>query len=204
MGGFAHSDGLEALAACGAAREPRQLEALLAAHLRLTLRRSDAHFVRASHRLLQAGDLPALSRSAGEDLASRASALQRRSALVLGRNLLRVARAIARPAEEATLDAIELCLGQATPRASVFGCVANVLGICEEDAVEGHVYVVLAGMIAAAVRLGLLPPLESQAALRRLLARRAADPVVEWGLFSPLLDIATMRHELADGRAFAS
>jgi urease accessory protein UreF len=63
-------------------------------------------------------------------------------------------------------------------------------------------------MVAAAVRLGRVAPLDGQAALRRALTGPAGTAAGEgadgWGLFSPLLDVASMRHELAEPRLFAS
>lgn len=204
MGGFAHSDGLEALAADGLVEGSAGIESLLAAHCRLTLRRGDAWFVRVAHRAGGAGDAAALLECALSDLAARASLVQRRSSLALGRNLLRVARAIADREEDAALGSLLLSLEATTPRASVFGAVCHVFGTDEAGAVEGYVYSALSGAIAAAVRLALIPPLEGQAVLRRLLVAERDDPEDDWSLFSPLLDVSAMRHERAAGRLFAS
>lgn len=204
MGGFAHSDGLEALAADGLVGGSAGIESLLSAHCRLSLRRGDAWFVREAYRAAEAGDAAALRACARSDVAARAALVQRRAALALGRNLLRVARAIAGPREESALASVALALEDDTPRASVFGSLACVFDVDEASAVEGHVYSVLSTSVSAAVRLALIPPLEGQAVLRRLLVAAHEEDTGAWSLFSPLLDVSAMRHELAEGRLFAS
>jgi urease accessory protein len=204
VGGFAHSDGLEALAAEGLVAGSAGIESLLAAHCRLTVRRADAWFVREAHRAAGAGDATALRACAREDVAARTALVQRRAALALGRNLLRVARAIAGPGEAAALEDIAGALGDDTPRATVFGALAHAFDVDGDSAVEGHVYSALSAAVAAAVRLTLIPPLEGQAVLRRVLVAARDEPGGDWSAFSPLLDVAAMRHEVADGRLFAS
>jgi urease accessory protein len=204
VGGFAHSDGLEALAAEGLVAGSPGIESLLAAHCRLTVRRADAWFVREAHRAAEADDATALRACAREDVAARTALVQRRATLALGRNLLRVARAIAAPGEAAALADIAGALEDDTPRATVFGALARAFDVDADSAVEGHVYSVLSAAVAAAVRLALIPPLEGQAVLRRLLVTARDEPGGDWSVFSPLLDVAAMRHEVAEGRLFAS
>ena len=101
-------------------------------------------------------------------------------------------------------------IAQLTPRGSVFGGIAASFGVGEAAAAQAHAYSVLAGMAAAVVRLGCVAPFEAQAALRQALvepgppAASGDEADDDWGLFSPLLDIAAMRHELAEPRLFAS
>jgi urease accessory protein UreF len=73
-------------------------------------------------------------------------------------------------------------------------------------------YVALAGIANAAVRLRICSTMEAQQALRRALhaapdpLRGSALPAPEdrWGFASPLLEIAVMRHETLAHRLFAS
>lgn len=203
MGGFAHSDGVEALVADGLLASREELEALLAAHRRLSLVAGDAWVVGRAHRSAAERDWASLAAVAVHDLALRPAAAQRRASLALGRSLLRVALTIALPAEAGALEAVAAALGERTPRPTAFGAVAAVLGAGERDAVEAYGYTVLSGMAAAAVRLRVVGAVEAQAALRRALAG-GAGPGGEPGFFAPLLEIAAMRHAHLEPRLFAS
>jgi urease accessory protein UreF len=151
---------------------------------------------------LAGGDLRSL---ADEELSSRSAENQRQASVSLGRSLIRAVTAVADERERADLARIEAALGHLTPRATVFGAAASTLGVSETQAVEGYLYVALSGMIAAAVRLRLIAPLEGQAVLRRVLrARDPEDRGSEWAFFAPLLDIAAMWQETLEPRLFAS
>jgi urease accessory protein len=206
-GGFAHSEGLEGLAVDGLL-DAGGLEALLAAHRRLTLERGDRWFVQRAHRATASCDATGLRAAAHAELASRVASEQRAALLSVGSALLRAAAAIAGTGELARVEWAWTALGESTPRGSVFGAVAAAFGVDEGAAGAAHTYVVLAGMVAAAVRLGHVAPLDGQAALRRALTGPAGAAAGNggdgWGLFSPLLDVASMRHELAEPRLFAS
>jgi urease accessory protein len=201
-GAFAHSDGLEALVADGHVGGPGELGALLAAHRRLSVSRGDAAFVRAAWRAASDGDLEALGATAAADLAARPAREQRTASASVGGSLLRAATAAALPEELGAIHAVRDALGATTPRATAFGAVGAVFGVDERDAGEAYAYMVVAGLVAAAVRLGRCAPLEGQAILRRALA--VAGDEGERTLFSPILDVAAMRHELLEARLFAS
>ncbi len=216
-GAFAHSDGIEALAADGLVRGGAELEALLAAHRRLSLARGDAALVR---RAWQAGarqDAEGLRRVAELELAARPAGVQREAALAVGGGLLRAAGAAALAGESARVEWVAESLAGRAPRAAVFGAVSEAYGAGERQAADAYAYTVLAGMAGAAVRLGRIGPAEGQGILRRVCAGEAAEaaaaapvpsPAAEgdddpvW--FAPLLDVAAMRHELLDVRLFAS
>ncbi|MFN8186696.1 MAG: urease accessory UreF family protein [Gaiellales bacterium] len=205
-GGFAHSDGIEALAAAGVVHDATSLEAVLRAHRRLTLDSCDAWFVRAGHAATEARDAERLLRHAADDLAARAAAGSRRASIALGQALLRSAeRTFEDDAGRAVAWAAGILAG-CEARATVFGAVAGVAGAPPGDAAAAYAYTVLSGMTAAAVRLGLAGPLDAQRALRRALARPAgtAGPTDGWTAFSPLLDIGAMQHEQLTPRLFAS
>ena len=135
------------------------------------------------------------------------AAEQRRGSLALGHNLLRAAARIALPDERERIGWVVETLGGTAPRATTFGAVSAALGTAgaeAAEAAEAHAYSVLAGMVAAAVRLRLVSPLDGQAALRRALTATPVESAAGWGFFSPLLDIAAMSHERLEPRLFAS
>ena len=132
------------------------------------------------------------------------AAEQRRGSLALGHNLLRAAARIALPDERERIGWVVETLGGTAPRATTFGAVSAALGAAGAEAAEAHAYSVLAGMVAAAVRLRLVSPLDGQAALRRALTATPVESAAGWGFFSPLLDIAAMSHERLEPRLFAS
>lgn len=180
-----------------------QLEPLLRAH-RLALGVADGWFVRAAHAAASAHDGGALRDVAGDELASRPAEVQRRAALAFGHALLRAASALATGPEQKIVAWVQETLAANAPRATSFGSVAYALGAAAEEAAEAHAYTVLAGMVAAAVRLRLIGTLEGQAVLRRVLTSRPIAPDEDWASCSPLLDVAAMRHELLEPRLFAS
>jgi urease accessory protein UreF len=154
-------------------------------------------------RAARGADLEALRVTAAADLAARPAREQRAASLSVGGSLLRAASAAALPAEREAIEAIRAALDATTPRPTAFGAVAAVFGVAEPDAGQAYVYTVLAGLVAAAVRLGRCGSLDGQAILRRALAG-AREAAGEQALFSPLLDVAAMRHEPLDARLFAS
>ncbi|MEA2247961.1 MAG: urease accessory protein [Solirubrobacteraceae bacterium] len=205
VGGFAHSDGVEA-AGDILAEGDADLAGLLAAHAALSVAPGDGAFVRAGHRAAEEGGV-ALLETAREDLAARVALLQRVASLSVGASFLRVARQIATGDEQARLAGIAAALGNVTPRATVFGAVLWTLGAEAGDAAEAHLYVTLAGMANAAVRLSACGATEAQRALRRaMLAAPSTDADEDHarGFASPLLEIAAMHHETRDHRLFAS
>jgi urease accessory protein len=205
VGGFAHSDGLEAAAGIFAG-DGLDVAGVLAAHAALSVAAGDAAFVRAGWRAAGDGG-DALINAAQEDLAARVARLQRRAALAVGGRFLRVARQIATDEEGAALARTADALGDVTPRATVFGAVARAFGARADDAAEAHLYATVAGMANAAVRLSVCSSSEAQRALRRaMLAAPTPDATGDrdLGFASPLLEIAAMRQETRDGRLFAS
>jgi urease accessory protein len=191
-----------------------ELEALLAAHRRLSLGRGDAALVRTAWRAASVRDAKALRGAAALELAARPAPTQREAALAVGAGLLRAARAAAADAEPERVGWIDEALAGRTPRAVVFGAVSHAFDVGGEQAAEGYVYTVLSGMVGAAVRLGRIGAADGQGILRRICsgggeaAREpgagAEDYEGDPAWFSPLLDVAAMRHELLDVRLFAS
>lgn len=90
------------------------------------------------------------------------------------------------------------------------GALWRALGLDEAACIEIAGYQTLAGLVAAAVRLGRIGAIEAQAVIAALLpvvAECAAAPVPDepdLTAFAPLIEIAAMRHAHADVRLFAN
>jgi urease accessory protein len=177
--------------------------------VRLSVVPRDAWFARAGHEASSRREAETLRTAAAAELASQPSTTQRRAKITLGGNLVRAAASIARDAEREHVRWIESAFASEPARATAFGAVASALGIGCLATVDAFVYGAAAAMVAAAVRLGLVGPLEGQAVLRRALTAGRAGGRDEggetgWRSFSPLLDVAAMRHEQLEPRLFAS
>ena len=183
-GGFAHSDGLEAL--IDIADPHVDVGDVLVAHARMSLGPGEAWFVRRGHRAAD-GSPAGILRAAKEDVAARPSRLQREASLTLGGGLLRVSADLATDDEARAVERVRDALGSVTPRATAWGAVARVLGVGEREAAAGLVYAALAGMVNAGVRLRAFGPSEGQRHLRRALT--AVDSVgddPDWATCSPI------------------
>ena len=90
------------------------------------------------------------------------------------------------------------------------GLVWNALGISETEAATMAGYQFAAGQTQAAVRLGIIGALDAQrilAAIRDDIAGAVAEPVPAGAVlegYTPLLDIAAMRHARQETRLFAN
>jgi urease accessory protein len=93
----------------------------------------------------------------------------------------------------------------------VFGAIFGTLGVPAEATLAAYLHNAARGLLSAAVRLGLIGPLEAQ----RLLAERAPllDSILEGSLelapedaaqTAPLLEIFAALHDRLDGRMFQS
>ena len=203
-GGFAHSAGLEAATVLGALDAIRD-EGAVARFLDASLRqagRAALPFVRAAaaapsrlEELDEAFDamVPMLapnraSRAQGRALASAAS---------------RVWEALARIAEHAR--------GGPAHHAPIFGAVFGALGVGGDETLEAYLHGATRGILSAAVRLGLLGPLEAQrlhasraSLLGEVLERaRRIEPEVA-AQTAPVIEIFAALHERLDGRMFQS
>jgi urease accessory protein len=92
----------------------------------------------------------------------------------------------------------------------VQGFVWHKLGISERDAVAISGYTTVAGLVAAAVRLGQVGAIEAQTVLAAALlvvgevAEQAIPPDIDIASFTPWLDIAAARHARAQVRLFVN
>ena len=93
----------------------------------------------------------------------------------------------------------------------VFGAIFGTLGISRRDAQQAYLHGVLRGVLSAAVRLGIVGPLEAQQIqadraplLDRLLASCMDLDVESAAQTSPLLELFGALHDRLDGRLFQS
>jgi urease accessory protein len=196
-GGFAHSGGLEAAWQHGEIRNAFELAALLESSLR-QLGHASLPFVSAAHD--DPGQLVALDHWCDAFLtnhvANRASRLQGRAFLSSTEKIF-PGRQISRPP-----------CGHFAP---IFGSVARTLGLERFRAGRMFFFQHLRSLIAAAIRLGIVGPMEGQAlqhslspAIREMLSQCATLPVTEVAQTAPLLEIWQGTQDRLYSRLFQS
>ncbi len=198
-GGFAHSHGLEAtLHLRGVERIETFLEEAL-----WQAGRTSLPFVRAA---CEGHPLPALDAlfdgSCTSHVANRASRAQGRA----------FASSCARIWDDAPVQRIG-AHGARGPahHAPVFGAVFGALGLAPVDAQRGYLHGTARGVLSAAVRLGLIGPLEAQqvlaeksALLTHVLANCRHLAPAENAVAAPLVELFGALHDRLDGRLFQS
>jgi len=196
-GGFAHSGGLEAAWQHGQVRNASELAGLLEASLR-QLGHASLPFVSAAHD--DPAQLAALDQWCDafitNHVANRASRLQGRAFLSSTEKIF-PGRPMNRPS-----------CGHFAP---AFGAVARSLGLARSCAGRMFFFQHLRGLIAAAIRLGIVGPMEGQALQHRLspaaheiLAQCDALPVAEAAQTAPLLEIWQGMQDRLYSRLFQS
>lgn len=204
-GGFAHSNGIEALWKQGELADTEQLRSFLSQAL-LQLRHADlpviASVIREPELMEQANrQVQAMNLNS---VASNASRLQ-------GRALL----ASAEQAFDAPcLKELANTLRQGgSPRhlPVVFAVVTHCLGLEADRALSLYLFMALRSMLSAAVRLGIIGPLESQAVIYRFgsecerLASEAIDCTLDDAHQpTPLMDLLHVNHQRLYSRLFQS
>ncbi len=204
-GGFALSNGLEQWA-----RDGRPMIADVDGYARAELDGRFGPFDRVAmvlaHR--RSNDINALAELDARVERMTWARSQRQASAAAGRGLMTAAARLGLPASGRALVALRS--GRLTGhQALAMGVVFRDMGLGEAtaQAVAGHRF--LAGLMNAAVRLGLVGAIGAQGiqrALRPALIRWLQHPVPDTGPlrgFSPVADIAMMRHGTAEGRLFA-
>jgi urease accessory protein len=185
IGAAAHSFGLETLAADGIL-QPSNLEQFLTAWLE-EAGAQEGIFLRRAY----AGNVRDLS---DELTARRPSGESREASLKLGRRFAQLVNSIANTEIEAELH---YCIA--------FGRAAAALGIDQDSAVLAYLQQSVAGLVSACQR---LMPLGQVAASRVVWnlkpAIMQAAAAKEISCFTPLPEIASMRHPLLETRLFIS
>jgi urease accessory protein len=196
-GGFAHSGGLEAAWQHGEVRNASELAALLETSLR-QFGHASLPFVCAAHD--DPGQLGALDQWCDafitNHVANRASRLQGRAFLSSTEKIF-PGRSLVRPP-----------CGHFAP---VFGAVARTLGLERSRAARLFFFLHLRGLIAAAIRLGIVGPMEGQALQDRLslaaceiMTQCDTLPVTQAAQTAPLLEIWQGTQDRLYSRLFQS
>jgi len=192
-GAYVHASGLESL-------EPHDLKTAIELRLEESIGRLDLVF------LLQAytGDLVALDQLLHASLLMREP---REASSAVGTSMLRSVCDILADQRLAAFRACETHHHQAV----VFGAVASALDIEPQLAAQAYAFTSMRALVSAAQRLGWIGQRLAQRMLHELkpscvMVARQADQIEleEAGAFAPLWDLASMRHEHAPARMFAS
>jgi len=204
-GGFAHSNGIEALWKQGELADTEQLSLFLSQAL-LQLRHADlpviASVMREPEQMALADhQVQAMNLNA---VASNASRLQ-------GRALLASAeQAFDSPRLKALSDTLRQS-GSPRHLPVAFAVVAHCLGLVAERALSLYLFMALRSMLSASVRLGIIGPLESQAVIYRFgsecewLASEALECKLDDAHQpSPLMDLLHVNHQRLYSRLFQS
>jgi urease accessory protein len=203
-GGFAHSGGLEAACQLGRVSGGESL-ALLVDEAVWSLATSALPFVAAA--LRQPSALAALDERCDASLAGHVA---NRASRAQGRAFLRAAAAASGAALEPISEEVRTrrLPGHLAP---VFGAVLGRLGADEEEARRLFLFQGARGVVSAAVRLGVVGPLEAQALLaatasgaERALAATASLAPEDAATSAPLLDLLQGHQDRLYSRLFQS
>jgi urease accessory protein len=202
-GAFAHSGGLEAAWQIGDVPTPAELTAFLAASLQQAADTTAAIVAMTTREPGRFAELDAFAD------AMLLNAVANRASRSQGQALLTATQRIFCPPALG-----ELARSAGTPQhlAPVFGVVHAALGVDERNAVSNFLFVTLRGLVSAAVRLGIVGPLEGQGMQFDLArsspqwAERALSicNVDEITATSPLLDYYQSLQDLLYSRLFIS
>ncbi len=204
-GAYAHSLGLEEMCSLGLVRDEGSLREYLASHVLPGLERVDLPYLREARAAALADDLEMLVALAAELDALKVARELRAASAALGSRRMQALRVV-RPSE--LLDRFEAS-GAASHHALVSG--VQFADVPLDAALAAYFYQTVAGCCTAALKLIRIGQEGCQRVLTSSLAR--AEQVIarsltvargEAGWFDPLLDIAGMRHEVAEERLFIS
>lgn len=205
-GGVAFSLGLESLRDDGRIREAASVERLIAEQIAGRWASCDRSFIAAVHGAADFEQVSALDRRLDAMTLPREL---REGSRRNGAALLRVHAELGTPraAEYRQLVRAERAPGHLPV---IQGLVLGGAGLSLDDALAVAAHGFTVGLLAAALRLGLIGHVAAQAALRRLhatieAALAAPLPAPEAAhAFTPLAEVAVMRHETSSGRLFAN
>lgn len=212
-GGFAHSSGLEAAVHHGRARTGGELDAYVRESLWNTGAAS-LPFVTAAFRAphdVWSVDAR-LDTTLTNHVANRASRTQGRTFLATCARIFDDPAVVAMAAKARARTDTEAPSGKvAAHLAPVFGASMAALGGSKEETPALYLYMVLRGVVSAAVRLGVVGPHEAQrvqarhgATLDSVLAECASVAPADAAIVCPLLDIMGATHDRLYARLFQS
>jgi urease accessory protein len=204
-GGFAHSGGIEAACQHGELREPAQLRGYLEANLEQFGHASLPFMIAAHGAPSHWAEYDRLCDCfTSNHVANRASRLQGQALLASTARIF--AKAQLREMRETAAEQAAFC-----HLAPVFGVVMGALGLELERAARLFVFAHLRGLVAAAVRLGVVGPMQAQtlqqelyAPAEQVLLRCRKLGVNEIAQTAPLIDIWQAAHDRLYSRLFQS
>lgn len=210
-GAFAFSHGLEGLLAAGFVTSERDVAAVMIAHIREGFAGVECPAMSHAWRAARARDLVALVALDGVIDALKPIPAFRAGSVRTGRRLLESSVGVVTgPMLDGVREQIRAgALGGHHPLA--FGVLMEAAGVDERTASLALGAGFVAGLAAAAVRLGII----GAAAAQRLMARHHHEieamaavgrqtEIEEMGAFMPMIDIAGLRQPALAGRIFAS
>jgi urease accessory protein len=207
IGGFSHSDGLEAATAGGAVKTAGDLRAWMDACLDETLAYSDGPAMWRAWHLFSACEWDELVTLDAEVHALRPSSAGRAASRAMGTRLVKTWHQMRpHPGLAIMLDAVDM--SGTLPVA--FGAVSAAGGIEARPALEGFVYTRLAATVSTAMRWMAIGQHEAHGLLAAALTR--APEVVEGVMrserapsaFAPAVDLAAMSQQYVHSRLFRS
>jgi len=208
-GGYAHSYGLEEMARVGIVTDEGSLLAFLRQQIRPSMERMELPLLRDAHAAAVAEDMPALF-----EIDALAGALK------VPHELREASRRVGLRRLQTLLklypNSILSTLHEAIQRreayghhVTVFACACSSLPV--KDAMTAYYYQTLAGFCSAALKLLRIGQEGTQRVLSACLSETAEVvaaalqvPSEDIGWFDPALDLASMRHEIANERLFIS
>ena len=218
VGGASHSYGLETLVAEGSL-VVESLETLLGDFL-CEAGQQESAFCRAAHRLTtdQAGEDESLKWESwlllNRRLSARKPARESRAAsAALGRRFLRLVCELENSAQLEKACSVAQQEGADIHYSTAFGLTGGVLGLDRNMTVEAYLHQTLAGLISACQRLLPLGQTRASQILWNLkpgiveAASQSEEPELSYdqvNCFTPMLDIAAMRHVTLRTRLFIS
>ena len=207
IGGFAHSDGLEAAVAEGRVTSGLELRTWIDTVLSESLRHVDGPAVLLAWKAMTGGRVEDLRALDEEMHAVRPSSTARTASRAMGARLLATWREI-HPEQMLQVEQ-----GARLTLPVAFGVVCAASQVESRDAVESFMYTRLSATVSSAMRLMPIGQIEAHALLARTLAQvpgvradiessiaRGERP----GAFAPAFDLATMEQQYVGSRLFLS
>lgn len=204
IGGFAHSNGLEAALKWGHVTNPDDLERFAQDSL-VQITRGSLPFVRDAHRGQAFEELDALCNAfLNSHVANRASRRQ-------GRTLLNTAATVFELPDLEPLLALVRDRKLACHLAPVFGHFTRCLDLQEQESLQLFLFMTLRSLVSSAVRLSLVGPLRGQTIqhelgpyVEELVANFSAGKMASVFQTAPLIDLMQATHDRAYSRLFQS
>ena len=211
IGGYSHSNGLEAYVQSGAVYDLKTAEAYVRNMLSMNLRYNDAAFMSLAFSAADAGDIDGIFRLDEECTAYKLPSQIKTASQKLGIRLIKVFRSFY---PSRIIDEYESAINTKQVHGHyciLFGIYASLMDIPLKDAITGFYYNAAVGMVTNAVKLIPLGQLDGQEILYR--AQSLIEELVPDTLNPDLsmlgrcnagFDIAAMQHERLYSRLYMS